>query len=189
MGGDNSVTPTILDFPIPNPQTKQMTVKPLYPYLAGLALLTIIVGLVFAPAAETMLGSAGQLAAASRLAFRPFCHQDPARSIALAGAVLPVCARCTGIYLGAWLGWAIWWFAPHARRDRPVSNLVLILGLGPLVIDGLLNTFILTSPASVRLITGLLGGATAARAVWPALLQALSAFKHPRAALGRAQGR
>src|SRR4051812_17680383 len=29
------------------------------------------------------------------------CHQLPARSFHLWGAQLPVCARCTGVYLGA----------------------------------------------------------------------------------------
>lgn len=32
------------------------------------------------------------------------CHQLPDRSFHLAGAQLPVCARCTGLYLGAALG-------------------------------------------------------------------------------------
>jgi len=32
------------------------------------------------------------------------CHQKPERSFHLWGAQLPVCARCTGIYLGAALG-------------------------------------------------------------------------------------
>ncbi len=32
---------------------------------------------------------------------RVICHQLPARSFHLWGASLPVCARCTGIYIGA----------------------------------------------------------------------------------------
>ncbi len=34
------------------------------------------------------------------------CHQDPARSLSLGGATLPLCARCTGIYL--FLGLGLW---------------------------------------------------------------------------------
>ncbi len=42
-------------------------------------------------------------------AFRPFldlvysrvCHQDPAKTFSINGSLLLVCARCTGIYLGA----------------------------------------------------------------------------------------
>jgi len=35
------------------------------------------------------------------------CHQLPERSFHLFGAQLPVCARCVGIYAGAFLGWAL----------------------------------------------------------------------------------
>jgi len=35
---------------------------------------------------------------------RVICHQLPLRSFHLWGASLPVCARCTGIYLGAAAG-------------------------------------------------------------------------------------
>jgi uncharacterized membrane protein len=35
------------------------------------------------------------------VAGRVVCHQRPQRSFHLAGAPLPVCARCTGIYGGA----------------------------------------------------------------------------------------
>jgi uncharacterized membrane protein len=34
----------------------------------------------------------------------PICHHDPARTLAIGGELLPVCARCTGLYAGAALG-------------------------------------------------------------------------------------
>ena len=36
------------------------------------------------------------------------CHQIPARSFYYAGAQFPVCARCTGLYLGALAGLVVW---------------------------------------------------------------------------------
>jgi uncharacterized membrane protein len=42
------------------------------------------------------------------------CHQLPARSFHLWGTVLPVCARCTGIYVGAAVASAVVWTGPRA---------------------------------------------------------------------------
>lgn len=36
------------------------------------------------------------------------CHQLPERSFHVAGFQLPVCARCTGAYLGAAAGLVVW---------------------------------------------------------------------------------
>jgi uncharacterized membrane protein len=64
------------------------------------------------------------------------CHQLPERSFHIDGHQLPVCARCTGLYLSAAagaLGWCMW---KVARRWRPVSvpprsalRLVMLCGL------------------------------------------------------------
>lgn len=43
------------------------------------------------------------------------CHQRAGRSLSLAGQILPVCARCTGIYLG--LGLAVLVGRPRLRPD------------------------------------------------------------------------
>ena len=39
-----------------------------------------------------------------RFLFSHLCHQDPQRSLSLAGVFLPVCTRCLALYLGGFLG-------------------------------------------------------------------------------------
>jgi uncharacterized membrane protein len=66
------------------------------------------------------LGAASIYAASGRI-----CHQQPARSFAAAGMRLPVCARCTGLYLSGALGALLAW-APRRRRPLSRDRLVLI---------------------------------------------------------------
>lgn len=69
--------------------------------VAGLlAVLVLGTGLVTPLLAAADLPGAGPI----YLAFAPLCHQDAARSLALGGAQLPVCARCSGLYLGGAIG-------------------------------------------------------------------------------------
>jgi uncharacterized membrane protein len=46
------------------------------------------------------------------------CHQIPERSFHLSGMQFPVCARCTGLYLGGAIGMALW----LASRERNLSS-------------------------------------------------------------------
>ena len=64
---------------------------------------------------------AGWLAALPYLVGSLVCHQIPERSFHLAGAQLPVCARCTGLYLGGALG-LVFWATTIWRRRAPWSN-------------------------------------------------------------------
>jgi uncharacterized membrane protein len=53
------------------------------------------------------------------------CHQRPERSFHWADAQLPVCARCTGLYVGAALG-AFLWLALARRYRSPQRRAVLM---------------------------------------------------------------
>ena len=50
------------------------------------------------------------------------CHQLPDRSFFLYGRQLPVCARCTGLYLGGLAGFVAWCAWKIARGWRPVAT-------------------------------------------------------------------
>jgi uncharacterized membrane protein len=54
------------------------------------------------------------------------CHQRPERSFALWGLQLPVCARCTGIYVGAaCVAFGYWRRQARPRRLSPMALLLL----------------------------------------------------------------
>ena len=101
------------------------------------------------------------------------CHQRPERSFHLGLALLPVCARCAGIYAGAALT-AL--FAvlirvgvdrKSARRHPPLSaaqsRLLLAAGAAPALLSLLYEwTTGLTPSNEVRALTGLVLGSTVA---------------------------
>ena len=49
------------------------------------------------------------------------CHQLPERSFFLDGRQLPVCARCTGLYLSGAAGMLGWLLLKTTLRRRPLS--------------------------------------------------------------------
>ena len=49
------------------------------------------------------------------------CHQRPERSFVWDGQQLPVCARCTGLYLSAAVGLFAWFAVKAARSWRPIA--------------------------------------------------------------------
>jgi len=88
--------------------------------------------------------------------FAPFCHQLPERSITVAGATMPVCSRCFGIYLGMFLGALIY---PRISSGKTPKGWVIFAAAAPLVIDGLTQlTGLRTSSNGLRMATGLLFG-------------------------------
>jgi uncharacterized membrane protein len=61
------------------------------------------------------------------------CHQQPERSFYVAGAQLPVCARCEGLYLGAAAGVLVWTLVGRLRTGTwPRSRAVTLLTMAAL---------------------------------------------------------
>lgn len=65
-----------------------------------------------------MAGVADWISAAVYLVGSLVCHQRPDRSFHVAGGQLPVCARCTGLYLGAAIGLVTWAALARRRSSR-----------------------------------------------------------------------
>ncbi|MCL4295291.1 MAG: DUF2085 domain-containing protein [Anaerolineae bacterium] len=112
------------------------------------------------------------------------CHQIPARSFQLDGHRLPLCARCTGIYLGALLGLMGMSLMKryHSVELPPTGVLVTLMAfIGLMGIDGV-NSYLSFFPKMphlyepqnwLRLTTGILHGLAMSALVYPVLNGAL----------------
>lgn len=82
-----------------------------------------------------------------------FCHQLPERSFFIKGHQFPLCARCTGIFLGYILG------IPYILFVKNINVIIGLILMIPLLIDGTgqyLGYFVSTN--NRRFITGILAG-------------------------------
>jgi len=125
------------------------------------------------------------------------CHRIEARSFHLGERTLPLCARCTGMYLGAVLGLVFQASIAPRRAGMPKESLLAVLGLLALAfaVDGI-NSYLhlfpgaptLYEPSNLgRLLTGTGMGLAVAFLIYPAFHQtvwkspdyapALSGFK------------
>jgi uncharacterized membrane protein len=106
------------------------------------------------------------------------CHRIPSRSFFVDGRQLPLCARCSGTYLGALVGLAVLLALGRGRANRfPSKRFLLVLGLfmAAWAADGL-NSYLTFFPALphlyephnlLRLITGTLEGLVIAAVILP----------------------
>jgi uncharacterized membrane protein len=95
--------------------------------------------------------------------FEVHCHRAPHRTLAFLGQRLPVCARCTGLYLGLLLGALLC----HVRAERRWLVLCALGGGALLVLDVVTaSAGLRDSTSTLRLVTGL---GFAFPATWAAL--------------------
>ena len=106
--------------------------------IAVLALTAVVAVYVLGVLAVPWLESRGfSVAHAMRSAYEPVCHQNPERSLHLAGSPWTVCARCSGLYFGGLAGLVLCGVAGMGLIRRP-SRRLLALAIAPIVIDALL---------------------------------------------------
>ncbi len=97
------------------------------------------------------------------------CHQIAARSFLVNGEPLPLCARCTGTYLGVMAGLAVLGLSDRRRSADLPPNQVLVVLAGFVMLMGLdgVNSFLHLFPGysgpyepsnPLRLLTGSLAG-------------------------------
>jgi uncharacterized membrane protein len=144
--------------------------------LAAIAAIAIIVAILLAP-------PHGLLDKADHAAYA-VCHRIPERTFAFAGRPLPLCARCSGTYLGALAGLAVLTVRGRGRAAHlpaPIFLAVLALFLLVWAVDGI-NSFLTLIPGLpylyeprnlLRLITGTLEGLAIAAIVLPVANQSL----------------
>ncbi len=122
------------------------------------------------------------------------CHRISLRSFHLGDRVLPLCARCSGMYLGAMLGLAFQWLAGRRRSGMPPVRVLVVLGLfvGAFGVDGV-NSYLHLFPGApslyepqnwLRLLTGSGMGLVIAAMIFPAFNQTVWKDVRPEAALG-----
>jgi uncharacterized membrane protein len=139
--------------------------------LLGVSTLIIAVFFLFPPV--TVLGKADLIGYA-------ICHQIPVRTIHIGGTPLPLCARCTGIYLGALMGLVGLTLLGRYRSTDLPPTLVLLTVVGFIAIMGFdgVNSYLTLFPGAphlyepqnwLRLTTGTLNGLAMSVIVYPVI--------------------
>ncbi|NLP46977.1 MAG: DUF2085 domain-containing protein [Epulopiscium sp.] len=97
---------------------------------------------------------------------RGICHQIPERSFIIGHQYLPLCARCTGIYIGVFISFLYLLLRKRWYGNRPPSFgllCILLFSFFPLIWDGITSYLnIRQTNNTIRIITGVLSGST-----WP----------------------
>jgi uncharacterized membrane protein len=132
-------------------------------WLINLLLLIFIAGLLTTWLVFTPVGLVGKVRAAGYAV----CHQIESHSFDFEGRFLPLCARCTGMYLGTLVSLVMLRFRKRSSGTPSKAKIVvLVIFLLAFIVDGVNSTLSLipalpqlyTPSNLLRLITGLMMG-------------------------------
>ena len=151
------------------------------PWLVG-ALLIALLAIFWASTPAGILGKADMLGYA-------VCHQIESHSFVLSGRALPLCARCTGTFIGAVVGLVGQVLVLRRRRAAgfpPVGILAVLIGFTFLWAADGLNSYLALiggphayEPSNtLRLVTGSLNGLTMSSLILPVVN--ISIWQEPR---------
>jgi len=153
-----------------------------------ISLLVLLLGVFSVWAVETPHGLEGKLEAIGYAV----CHQIVSHTLEIGGKLLPLCARCTGMYLGTLLGLSILKSNQRLSGKPSTAKIVVLAGfMFVFTVDGvnsMLASFFSVSPLYtpvnwLRLGTGLLMGVVLANILMPLWNQTLWKQSDPRPVL------
>jgi len=139
----------------------------------------LIVGLALASSLAFLIVTPGGCLTKADMIAYGVCSRAPSHSFHLAGRQLPLCARCTGTFLGALVGFLGQAVALRRRRagrfPPPLITALLVSFTALWALDGL-NSFLAVLPGNLnlyeprnwlRLTTGALNGLTMSVLIYP----------------------
>ncbi len=164
----------------PNPNSPQEL------KVTGILRLLLIAGAILFIALWLYLTPEGLLGKSDAVGYA-VCHRIDLRSFHLGDRTLPLCSRCTGMYLGALFTLMAFLFfrKTSASYPRRSIQIALFLFAGIWVLDGL-NSFLSLIPGApslympqnwLRLVTGTLIGVSLTTLIYPVLIA--TAWKEP----------
>lgn len=148
-----------------------------YKYWVFLSIVSVCAFSLFLPALLTASG--WKWGSLTYLIFAPVCHQIAERSFLFGGYPLAVCARCTGLYFGFWIGSLSVGVVPAFSRFVLIYPRALLLFAVPMLFD-----LMTENTHWSRFLTGLVAAAPVAILVWKAV-EEITAFSTHRVRFGR----
>jgi len=164
----------------------------LYPRPYSRITVLVVIGLAVVIMGLWLLGTPGGVLGKAEAVGSAICPRIPERTWHIHGRALPLCARCTGIYLGVMTARAVYAGSGRLRSERlPRPRLLVVLGLAgvPIAVDGL-NSYLTFFPFydpiypphnTIRLITGVYAGITMLTIVLPVYNSTLWSAPRPDA--------